>query len=123
MFGLEDEKKKMEDEKKPQIPTLWIKTSRVSKAGFRYLFSMSVSLISFSSQATSLSSNWSIDTPAFSLFEAGFAWLLLFTWEPLVQWTKVAHATSFRVRIVHEDERFDRKLGPSFDFTVEGKQI
>ena len=57
MFGLEDEKKKMEDEKKPQIPTLWIKTSRVSKAGFRYLFSMSVSLISFSSQATSLSSN------------------------------------------------------------------
>lgn len=72
IFGLEDEKKTMEDEKKPQIPTLWVKTSRVSKACFPHLFSMSVSLISFSSQATGRSSNWSIATPAFSIFWGRF---------------------------------------------------
>ena len=91
--------------KKTQIPTPWIETSRVSKACFPHLFSMSVSLISFSSQATGRSSNWSIATLVFYLFEGGFAFLGHY-YSPGNRWfnelrslTRRRHATAFRVRI------------------------
>ena len=61
--------------KKNKFQHCGLKTSRVSKACFPHLFSMSVSLISFSSQATGRSSNWRIVTLVFYLFEDGFAFL------------------------------------------------
>lgn len=68
-------KKKRWKMKKNKFQHCGLKTSRVSKACFPHLFSMSVSLISFSSQATGRSSNWRIGTLVFYLFEDGFAFL------------------------------------------------